>query len=653
MEKIRVTLAAASLNQLPMDWSGNFNNILEGLKSAQDAGIDLVCFPELSIPGYGCEDMFFAEFIWQSSLERLQALIPLTKNIICAVGLPLKFEEKLYNAIAVIANGALLGFVCKHILAKQGVYYEPRWFTPWKIGESSSINLWDNEYPIGDIIFNLSGVRIGLEICEDAWAPQRVAEHLAKVGVDIVLNPSASHFAFAKEIKRIELVTEGSDLCQSVYVYSNHLGNDAGRLIYDGSRIIAQNGKLLTQGKRFTFKSSELTSAVVEILPKISPISLMREVRSEFAWGDKALITSLSSSVSIQNLTKEEELYKSVSLGLFDYMRKSRSKGFVISLSGGVDSAAVASLAVASFKEAYQQLGLKALKDKLSYWPEIQAVTSIEQLLSLAVVCAYQSTANSGAITNAAAKSLAIELGCSFLELKLSGLVEDYLGLLKQNPDQVAAAGLPASLSWEANDISLQNIQARTRGPGIWLIANLKNALLLTTSNRSEASVGYTTMDGDTCGGLGPIAGVDKAYLRKWLVWFEEIGPDSSGPIKSLKLVNQQEPTAELRPPGNHQTDEADLMPYEILDQIERFAIRDKLSPQVVLDQVARDFSNYSRDQLIIWIKRFHRLWSQNQWKRERYAPSFHLDDQSVDPKTWCRFPILSSGYSEELSLLS
>jgi NAD+ synthase (glutamine-hydrolysing) len=113
--------------------------------------------------------------------------------------------------------------------------------------------------------------------------------------------------------------------------------------------------------------------------------------------------------------------------------------------------------------------------------------------------------------------------------------------------------------------------------------------------------------------------------------------------------VNDQQPTAELRPASANQTDESDLMPYDLLDAIERLAIRDKLVPLEVLQSVLPRFPEYTREQLVSWVERFFRLWCRNQWKRERYAPSFHLDDENLDPKTWCRFPILSGGYEREL----
>jgi len=187
-------------------------------------------------------------------------------------------------------------------------------------------------------------------------------------------------------------------------------------------------------------------------------------------------------------------------------------------------------------------------------------------------------------------------------------------------------------LDWAKHDIPLQNIQARVRSPGVWFLANLKNALLLSTSNRSEAAVGYATMDADTSGELSPLAGIDKASLRHWLKWLETKGPDSLHPIPALSAINRQTPTAELRPADYKQTDEEDLMPYDVLDAIERVAIRDKQGPLEVFELMKTQFPKHSVQQLGIWIERFFRLWSRNQWKRERYAPSFHLDDENLDP---------------------
>jgi NAD+ synthase (glutamine-hydrolysing) len=132
----------------------------------------------------------------------------------------------------------------------------------------------------------------------------------------------------------------------------------------------------------------------------------------------------------------------------------------------------------------------------------------------------------------------------------------------------------------------------------------------------------------------------------------ETTGPAGLAPIAELSFVNNQQPTAELRPAEQKQTDEADLMPYEVLDAIELLAIRDRMMPIEIFQHLQVDFPDCKAADLKLWTIRFFRLWCRNQWKRERYAPSFHLDDESLDPKTWCRFPILSGGYEYEIRKL-
>ena len=231
--------------------------------------------------------------------------------------------------------------------------------------------------------------------------------------------------------------------------------------------------------------------------------------------------------------------------------------------------------------------------------------------------------------------------------LDLTSIHQTYLHLISE--------AIGEQLEWSRHDIPLQNIQARVRAPGAWMLANLRNALLLTTSNRSEAAVGYATMDGDTAGGLAPISGIDKAFLRHWLRWLEQTGPligAERRPIPALAVVNALVPTAELRPGDAEQTDEDDLMPYPVLDFIERAAIRDRKAPAEILDLLGVHYPDYGLDLHERWTRRFFTLWSRNQWKRERYAPGFHLDDENLDPKTWCRWPILSGGFQKELKEL-
>jgi NAD+ synthase (glutamine-hydrolysing) len=153
-------------------------------------------------------------------------------------------------------------------------------------------------------------------------------------------------------------------------------------------------------------------------------------------------------------------------------------------------------------------------------------------------------------------------------------------------------------------------------------------------------------MDGDTSGSISPIAAVDKFFILNWLTWAEK-NLDQPG----LKWVNALQPSAELRPLERSQTDEKDLMPYSVILEIENLAIKDRRSPQDVY-LILNDELDLDPTVLKGYIKKFFQLWSRNQWKRERFAPSFHLDEFSVDPKTWYRFPILSGGYKEELEQL-
>jgi NAD+ synthase (glutamine-hydrolysing) len=412
---------------------------------------------------------------------------------------------------------------------------------------------------------------------------------------------------------------------------------------------------LIAAGPRFSFGDGGLTTAVVDIdlnrmnrarsgsfRPNLDPSrSDMVSVPFTIPAGDALPDTEARTSPTY---SKEEEFTRAVSLGLFDYLRKSQSEGFVVSLSGGADSTAVSLLATVMVRLALRELGPDGMQAKLSYLRGAPADPTPEAWSRRLLTCMYQRTANSSDATRNAARTVAEALPAAWLDCDVEPAVRQYREMVEM--------ALGRRLTWEDDDLALQNIQARARAPGIWMVANLRNALLLATSNRSEAAVGYTTMDGDTCGGLSPIAGIDKAFLRQWLRWMETTGPAGLGPWPAIGAVNALEPTAELRPLERHQTDEKDLMPYPALDAIERAAIRDKQSPIQVFHQMVHRFPETPRDQVRAWVERFFLLWSRNQWKRERYAPSFHLDDENLDPKTWCRFPILSGGFERELEAL-
>lgn len=657
-----IVLAATALNQTPLAWKGNVANIRRALAEARVAGAALVCLPELCLSGYGCEDAFLSPNTHLQAWRGLREVLPDTRGLVVSFGLPVFHHNTVFNAAALAVDGRLVALVCKRHLAGDGIHYEPRWFKPWPLQVRDAFHAPDNGevIPIGDLVIDVGGVRLGFEICEDAWVARRPGGELAAQAVDIILNPSASHFAFGKREIRRRFVLEGSRAFGVSYVYSNLLGNEAGRAIYDGQTLIASAGELLAEGLRFSYRDHVVAVAQVDLdltrlaqsrtashriqLPDASHPAVLRV---DFEWPPNNGFTPpvpVMEPWEKSTALKEEEFTRAVSLALFDYLRKSHTCGFTVSLSGGADSAAVVCLI-----HLMVHLLLEDVEDRqaLNKIPFVGEGHDVRELTGKLLLTAYQATGNSGAVTREAAAVLAQAIGARHHELDIAALHQGYVDLISKAMDR--------ELTWQHDDIALQNIQARVRSPGIWMMANLTNTLLLSTSNRSEAAVGYATMDGDTSGSLAPIAGIDKAWLRKWLRWLETDGPLlKNGPcnISALAVINAQQPTAELRPAEAVQTDEDDLMPYRVLDVMERAAIRDKRGPADTLMLVQRAFPEYSESKLFEWLTRFFQLWSRNQWKRERYAPSFHLDDQNLDPKTGCRWPILSGGFALELEEL-
>ena len=649
----RLRLAAAALNQTPLAWDQNLRNILGAIDEAKQAEVGILCLPELCISGYGCEDQFYSAGLHQTSQELLQETLPHTSGLIVSLGLAVPLEDRLHNCAAMLCDGQLLGLVAKQVLAGDGIHYEPRWFHPWTVGEVKEVSLLGHSYPIGDLLFDCGDVKIGVEICRDAWVTERPAPRLAARGADVILNPSASHFAFMKQETRRRIVLEGAREYHVSYAYANLLGNESGRAIYDGGTLIASGNEIAAVGPRFSYSNLVLATSDIDVAvtrqtrQTQNPAYLKLAPSGATVESTFAPTAPSSESLPIQPAAwdtsppaKEEEFARAVPLALFDYLRKSRAQGYVVSLSGGADSATVAIMVWLMVRLGVGELGEDKFSEKLAHVDLPEEHSFVSQLLT----CVYQSTRNSGRTTRNAARTVAESLCARFLEWDVDQLVEGYV--------RTVATAIDRQLTWESDDVALQNIQARTRGPGAWLLANLTGALLLATSNRSEAAVGYATMDGDTCGGLSPITGIDKAFLLDWLRWMETVGPDGVGPLPQLSAVTRQQPTAELRPPEQEQTDEGDLMPYRVLDAIERAAIRDKLTPVEVFRTLSSKFSEYPAAQLGSWVERFFVLWCRNQWKRERYAPSFHLDDENLDPKTWCRFPILSGGFQRELAEL-
>ena len=584
-------VAACALNQTPLDWKGNTRRILQAVEQAKQQQADLVLLPELCLSGYGCEDYFLMPWLFERAMEILQfEILPASQGILLAIGFPLRMNHTSYNSLAILADGKLHGFYLKQILATQGVFYENRWFHPWpgnKVTEHP-------ELPgvlAGDFTIQWKNQRIGFEICEDAWHPEdRPAITGEARNASLILNASASNFSRGKSADRHRIVQGLEGRSNAWYIYTNLLGNESGHLIFDGEIMLGKAGKILY--------SSPLLS-MEEVQVRVFDLEENRN------WPGTHPADS-----------DFETFTAAVCLGLKDYLRKSGSKGFTLSLSGGADSAACAVLVAEMLRRGQQALGEAELSRQLGFEADMNNL----------LCCIYQASRHSGPVTRKAAEELAKTIGAEFHCWEIAPLVDEFCSL--------AESSLKEKLSWDKHDLALQNIQARSRAPGVWMMANLRNHLLLTTGNRSEADVGYCTMDGDTAGSLAPIAGVSKHFIRQWLVWARD-----NLQLPVLDLIIQQEPTAELRP--GKQTDEGDLMPYELMEQIELLFLREKCAPQDIPERLAT-FRKEDIKYLQACTDKFLLLWKRNQWKRERLAPSFHLDSFNVIPRSMGRFPIFS-----------
>jgi len=621
-----------------MDWDHNISNIKSAVLEADRQDAAIICLPELCITGHGCDDAFQSKDLLDKAKNYLKEIATYAPNRLVFVGLPFEFGGCLYNTTALLYHGLVQGLVAKQHLAGDGIFYEGRQFKAWP-GSRGAEQILDMDCRIGNLMFNVNDIKIGVEICEDAWVSDRPGAKLAGKAVDIIINPSASNFSFGKHEIRKRFVIEGSRAFNCAYVYSNLLGNEAGRIIYDGDCFIASEGHLVAESNRFSYRDFEVITAVIDVEKNATnrrrTASFMVNLEDHIQCKNKFRSDGLYNELPINMLATEnptapikgreynkfEEFDGAACLGLRDFLRKSGLNNFMLSLSGGADSTTVACLV---YLMTHRSLQLETPQ-----MPVYHDFVKDENKKYL--TCVYQATKNSSAQTEEAAQKVSEGLGAQYLKLDVNSIVDDYTTKI--------CVALNRDLNWQHDDIALQNIQARVRAPSIWMLANIKNALLLATSNRSEAAVGYFSLGGDDAGSLSPLAGIDKTFILEWLKYARQ-----KYCMTFLDYVIKQKPTAELRPGRSEQTDEKDLMPYAVLDRIEELAIRDKKSPADIfriLDGDAKTKATY--------IDRFFRLWCRNQFKRERIAVSFNYGEINLDPKSWCRFPVLNSGMKKEL----
>ena len=615
---MEIKLSSSNINQTPLKWKKNYLNIKKSINEAKKNSTDILCFPELSITGYGCQDLFYNEWFNKKSDNLLIEISKLCKNITILIGHPLIYNDKLFNSICIIKNTKILGFFIKSNLPNDGIHYEKRWFVPWKLGSIEEVKFNNQKVPIGTIQIEYNEkLTLGFEICRDSWDEEIRPANLIKTKKNLlILNPIASHYAFNKFEFRLNQVIKSSKKFNCIYMSVNLLGNESGKTIFEGDTILAIKGKLISVSERFSLE---------DYVMNLYSINLKTEIED----------------IKYKSSNKFDEFIDAFNLALSDYLIKSKSKGFALSLSGGLDSSSLAILIYEMINRSINKIGIEKTIKRFKIDKKIINQNNsniIKKLCSKLLYTAYQKTENSSFKTIESSKKISQFIGSNHYEWSID---EEVASIVKKISKRTKI-----NYNWEDHDISLQNIQSRVRSPFIWFIANTNNLLLLTTSNRSESSVGYSTMDGDSSGSIAPLAGVDKFFLRELINYMK----DKLG-YKILSHVLSLEPSAELKPHQFNQKDENDLMPYDLLSKIEKMAILNKMSPKQIKNVLISQ-GDFDNKLISSGIKKFFNLFGKNQWKRERTAPSFHFDEYSVDPSSWLRMPILSGNFKEELDNL-
>jgi NAD+ synthase (glutamine-hydrolysing) len=516
-----LTVALAQLNPTVGDTEGNARLAAEWIDRAREAGAQLVVLPELCIPGYPPEDLLLRADFLASNVQALRSVASGVEGIVALVGFAEPAEgsgdgadARAYNSIAVLAGGEVRGVYRKMHLPNYGVFDEQRYFQPGTV----------------PALVEVDGVMTGLTICEDCWVPGPPETIEADAGARLTVNASASPYHRGKGAQREAMIAERAREAGAPIALCNTAGGQD-ELVFDGqSLIVSAEGETLARGVQF---AEQLVVATLELPPrepKRSDVEVLARIESGAKPVDEPVAPMLA-----EPLEPEQEVYEALCLGLHDYVEKNGFEGVVLALSGGIDSALVALIAV-------DALGPESVR------------------------CVSMPSPHSSEDTRRDARRIAEALGVELLEIPISEAMEAYESALAERFDGTE----PGQAE--------ENIQARIRGNLVMALSNKFGWLVLTTGNKSEMSVGYATLYGDMAGGFAVIKDVPKTLVYRLVRWRNEregreLVPDS---------VLERAPSAELRP---DQRDEDSLPLYELLDQVLEAYVEGDQSPDEIVSR--------------------------------------------------------------------
>jgi NAD+ synthase (glutamine-hydrolysing) len=519
-------LALAQINPRVGDLEGNSAKISHRIEEARDAGAELVLFPELVLTGYPPEDLLLKEHFLRACAEALTELAAGVEGIVAVVGYPERTED-VFNSVAVIADGAVRASYRKTRLWNYGVADEERYFQAGP----------------GPAVIDLGGARIGLTVCEDMWVPGAPASEEAEAGAALIVNCSASPYHRHKGLQRERMLQQRARDNLAAIAFCNMVGGQD-ELVFDGhSVLIDYDGCVLARAPQFTetlvVASVDLQAALTARLrdTRLRPPAqkVLPEIRhaGRFERPEHPPVDHSEGSIA-ELLEPEAEVYAALCTGVRDYVDKNGFKHVVLGLSGGIDSTLVALIAA----------------DALG--PE-------------KVTCVVMPSKWSSEGTQSDARELAGNLGANTFDLPIAPAMEIYEQMLADR------------FEGREPDITEENLQARIRGNLLMALSNKFGWLVLTTGNKSEVGVGYSTLYGDTAGGFAVIKDVPKTLVYR-LVDFRN-ARDGAPPVPAS--IIDRPPSAELRP---DQKDSDSLPDYETLDAIlEAYVEEDADREQLVM----------------------------------------------------------------------
>ena len=606
-----------------------FYNIekIEGLmRQASEKGVQIIAFPELSVTGYTCLDLFAQQTLLDGAEEALLQLVSNTADldILTIVGVPLRTENRLINAAVVFQKGAIRGVVPKTYLPNYKEFQEQRWFTSVTELRESTISIGEEEYPMGShLLFRSGRLTAGIEICEDLWVPVPPSSLLAMEGANIIFNLSASNELIGKHAYLRSLICQQSARCMAGYVYaSSGFGESSTDLVFAGNGIIAENGNLLAESPRFTMEEQLVISEI-----DIETLQNDRQVNTSFMYGTSGLPKEKAQVVDFQvripdgfSLTRPvdphpftpsgealkercEEIFHIQVAGLAKRLVHAHAQTAVVGISGGLDSTLALLVTVMTFDVLKMPRG---------------------QIIGITMP-GFGTTDRT--YTNAC--DLIRSLGVTLKEIPIKEACLQHFRDIDHDPS--------------VHDVTYENSQARERTQLLMDVANQKNGLVIGTGDLSELALGWATYNGDHMSMYGVNGSIPKTLVKYLVEWVANHKVDDASRLTLLDIVDTPI-SPELIPAdenGNIKQKTEDLVgPYELHDFFLYHFLRFGSHPSKIYFLAQKAFAGiYDNATVKKWLYTFFRRFFQQQFKRSCLPDGPKVGSVSLSPRGDWRMP--------------